>query len=349
MTLPMRASDPRLWLSIVGAVLALFLLLGQLRHTSPGPLNTVHEREPELQGSDGCAGCHGELLQSMREACAQCHADVQASIEERRGLHGTLSGVEPEACALCHIEHRGDALPLAGPLAFARAGVPERERFDHAPLGLTLEGRHAELGCAECHAQAEAVVLGPEERRFIGLRRECDACHEDVHEGRILRACADCHGQLQPFAEVARFEHARGMRLEGAHAGLACDACHEKDGAHAVELLAGAQPPAGERECRDCHASPHAESFLREVADARRTTSGASCVLCHGGVSLAREHAELVMVVCPGRVDTIPTLDTEAVQELTRQRWYGKANRLSGDDPMPWAAVDAASAASRKP
>lgn len=119
----------------------------------------------------------------------------------------------------------------------------------------------------------------------------------------------------------------------------------------------------GERAFRYCqHDAGHAVGALRiaaatlgwsarvldEVADA---TIEALLGLDRGADfdGAGREHAELVMVVCPGRVDTIPTLDTEAVQELTRQRWYGKANRLSGDDPVPWAAVDAASAASRKP
>jgi hypothetical protein len=37
------------------------------------------------------------------------------------------------------------------------------------------------------------------------------------------------------------------------------------------------------------------------------------------------------------------------VKRLKQQRWYGKANRLSRDDPVPWQIIDAVSAASRKP
>jgi len=63
-----------------------------------------------------------------------------------------------------------------------------------------------------------------------------------------------------------------------------------------------------------------------------------------------RESAELVMAVWPGNVAPA-TLDLEldAVRELTRQRWYGKANRLSADDPVAWEIIDTVSAASRKP
>ncbi|HEY3073853.1 MAG TPA: nitroreductase, partial [Burkholderiales bacterium] len=63
-----------------------------------------------------------------------------------------------------------------------------------------------------------------------------------------------------------------------------------------------------------------------------------------------RESAELVMAVWPGDAATgTPTLDAEAVQELKAQRWYGKANRLSRDDPVPWEAIDRVAGASRKP
>jgi SagB-type dehydrogenase family enzyme len=62
-----------------------------------------------------------------------------------------------------------------------------------------------------------------------------------------------------------------------------------------------------------------------------------------------RESAELVMALWPGEAETeISSLDAEAVQELKRQRWYGKANRLSAGDPVPYEAIDRVAAASRK-
>ena len=60
------------------------------------------------------------------------------------------------------------------------------------------------------------------------------------------------------------------------------------------------------------------------------------------------ESAELVMAVWPGEAAKTPSLDVEAVQELKKQRWYGKANRLSRDDPVPWEAIERVAAASRK-
>src|SRR5918999_4307335 len=50
-----------------------------------------------------------------------------------------------------------------------------------------------------------------------------------------------------------------------------------------------------------------------------------------------RENAELVMAVWPGKAEVLDLqLDPDAVRELAKQRWYGKANRLSADDPVRW-------------
>jgi SagB-type dehydrogenase family enzyme len=66
-----------------------------------------------------------------------------------------------------------------------------------------------------------------------------------------------------------------------------------------------------------------------------------------------RESAELVMAVWPtdaAKGEAVPLhLDTQVITELARQRWYGKANRLSLDDPVNYQAIDQVAAASRKP
>ena len=63
-----------------------------------------------------------------------------------------------------------------------------------------------------------------------------------------------------------------------------------------------------------------------------------------------RESAELVIAVWPGDAATKPpSLDAGVVREMGAQRWYGKANRLSAEEPVRWEAIDAVAAASRKP
>jgi nitroreductase len=61
-----------------------------------------------------------------------------------------------------------------------------------------------------------------------------------------------------------------------------------------------------------------------------------------------RESAELLMVVGPGKL-VKNTVEVKAVQQLKAQRWYGRANRLSRDDPVNYEAIDHVAAASRKP
>jgi nitroreductase len=63
-----------------------------------------------------------------------------------------------------------------------------------------------------------------------------------------------------------------------------------------------------------------------------------------------RENAELLMALWPGDAGTTTlNLEEDAVRELARQRWYGTANRLSPEEPVPWEIIDTVSAASRKP
>jgi SagB-type dehydrogenase family enzyme len=120
----------------------------------------------------------------------------------------------------------------------------------------------------------------------------------------------------------------------------------------------------GERAFRYCqHDAGHAVGALRIAA----ATLGWSARLLDGvsdeaieallGLDRAadfadaeRESAELLMAVWPGEVaSTVSTLEIEVVKRLKQQRWYGKANRLSRDEPVPWEIIDTVAAAARKP
>ncbi|MGH8709358.1 MAG: SagB/ThcOx family dehydrogenase, partial [Burkholderiales bacterium] len=67
-----------------------------------------------------------------------------------------------------------------------------------------------------------------------------------------------------------------------------------------------------------------------------------------------RESAELVMAVWQNEGvrhgAALPlALEPATVQELARQPWHGRANRLSPQDPVPWEIIGSVAAASRKP
>ncbi len=273
---------PLKWvLTLLSLALVVTLFLLDTRRTSPGELSPVHAQLKELSGSEGCDKCHGGFAQSMGSACLDCHALVRESFEQKRGLHGTLQVEEPLNCARCHVEHHGSQVEIAGARAFSLAGVPQIERFDHGQLGFLLQGVHVTLQCAQCHPQADAAVLTPGKPRFAGLSQDCATCHRDPHAGRMQRACADCHGQSQPFLNVAEFNHGASFASRGAHARAACTACHAPDSPRSVEALGGEHPPVEARACIDCHASPHSAGFVQRIASANAVLAGDGCVVCH--------------------------------------------------------------------
>ncbi len=119
----------------------------------------------------------------------------------------------------------------------------------------------------------------------------------------------------------------------------------------------------GERAFRYCqHDAGHAVGALRIAAAtlgwSARVLDGVADATLEALLGLdrgadfedaERENAELVMAVWPGNAASeASSLDAEAVQELKSQRWYGKANRLSAQDPVRWSAIDGVAASSRK-
>mgnify|MGYP001206752264 CR=1 FL=1 len=267
-------------LALASLALVLWSLVMQVDHTSPGPLSAVHVQATELSERGACKSCHGTSAHDMAAACAECHAPVAEQIASAAGFHGTLTGIDAEDCARCHGEHAGEEFMLVSARSFALAGFATREAYDHDELDFLLQGRHTELGCKDCHANADVVVLARGERRFGGLEQGCQSCHEDAHEGRIARACGECHGQEHPFALVASFQH-DDFESECAHAAVSCAQCHTPGGAHDSELLAGFDPPDCARVCSDCHVSPHTEPFVAAAAVLANVPEGETCAACH--------------------------------------------------------------------
>lgn len=274
--------------------------------TSPGPLHPVHAQVVELAGAGGCDRCHGGGgAVAMATACAECHAAIGAQLARGSGLHGTLA--DAVDCGHCHVEHHGAAIALVGEHAFAEAGVGEATSYDHGHVaGFALSGAHDELSCTACHEHADDEVLAAGDARFLGLDQTCTSCHADVHDGGMGSDCASCHGQEQPFAVVARFRHA-AFALDGAHAGLRCDACHEPDSDRSVARYPADLPA---RSCADCHGLPHGPggaalplaAGTRDCADCHGTTTFARTfdVAAHAarGVPLAGAHATAACSDC---------------------------------------------------
>jgi len=222
-----------------------------------------------------CQKCHAvgqPLTVAGFEHCATCHRDVHA------GQFADLS--DRGACEGCH--------SVQG----FRPSSYSLER--HQSSSFPLRGAHGALPCGTCHrprARGAAVLLdavsGEPVAPFRFESTTCEDCHQDVHEGRLLRfmesnGCGGCHA-VESWRRI-RFDHAlTGVTLQGAHAKVECRGCHYR------------QTPEGAREsvwvgfepgCNGCHQDPHAGQFDRAggPADCRR------CHLPDSWKSLLFEH-----------------------------------------------------------
>ncbi|MGE0353908.1 MAG: hypothetical protein AB7I33_11470 [Gemmatimonadales bacterium] len=178
------------------------------RHTSLQCLTCHLSRSGDVltfQPPDGCRACHHRNPTSID--CARCHAPA--------GLPDTMGR----------------------DLAIAAAGEPAHHRlvaFPHA--------RHAELGCAACHAQP--LTLLP-----VDSAATCQGCHDRHHEAG--RACATCH-RTDSILSI----HAPPVRVH-----VACDACHATAAIAALtpsrSFCLACHGPAADhnpgRECVSCH------------------------------------------------------------------------------------------------
>lgn len=276
----MKVFDPRLWIAGLSTFAVVWLSLDAIGRTAPGPLTTVHGRIPDLAGRHSCSECHGGWFSSMTESCQACHEPITEQIEGGHGLHGQLGAEKASACAACHSEHHGESFSIVNRASFALAGIPDVDAFDHALIGFPMDGRHMEIGCVACHENADDLVLQEGTQRYLGLQQDCATCHEDAHKGRMVLACADCHGQTS-FDQLESKGHDRHLPLTGGHADVGCRKCHEDDTPRALESLGagGRRPP--NRECADCHESPHRDSLVEGAALLANLSAARSCGVCH--------------------------------------------------------------------
>jgi len=217
----MRPLAPKFFLMLLSAALIVWVFHWEQERTLAPPLSQAHAQEADLQSSAGCQECHGDLegTGGMLRACVVCHEGIGKDLDLGQGLHGAQVGAAVEGgvddCTLCHIEHAGRDFPLVSEASFRAAGFDSVEEYSHDslyPVGTAfgLTGAHDGLDCAECHADAAVTFLEKGKQRFRGLSLACDGCHEDSHDGAMLRDCVDCHGQTEKF-------ELHGPRRAGVH------------------------------------------------------------------------------------------------------------------------------------
>lgn len=207
------------------------------------------------------AGAH------LAVACDACHhAATAEALRRLPGLQVTGGAGRRTAqfrfastrCTDCHRDpHRGEVdkqVRKAGCEACHRVESWRRFSFDHAQTRFVLAGGHARPACAACHKKVE--VGTPRERvQLAGLPLNCEACHADPHRGQFTRegaalACDRCH--TTDTVQASRFDHKRdsAYALDGAHARIACAACHRKEKKEGVVFVRYKPLPTT---CKGCH------------------------------------------------------------------------------------------------
>jgi len=214
-------------------------------------------------GTD-CLGCHDGLESISKNfdhgrmnfklegkhiglACTKCHVNAHSAEE----LKAT-----PTDCFTCHQKddtHKGEFGKECGTCHKPVGWKPAT--FDHNLSAFKLDGKHADVKCADCHIN----------NVFKGTAKECFACHQkdDEHDGKFGQDCSACH---KPDGwKPATFDHnLSSFKLEGKHASVACADCHKNN------VFKGTPT-----ECVSCHLDPayHAGMFPGQACSTCHTTS----------------------------------------------------------------------------
>jgi hypothetical protein len=163
--------------------------------------------------------------------------------------------------------------------------------FDHAQV-YPLEGGHAPLECADCHADYV----------YLTQSRSCLDCHADpeIHVGQFGLDCTRCHTD-RAWAPATLTRHVFDLN-HGGGAHPACETCH-------VETLAVYT-------CYGCH--DHEPEPMRTVHLEEGIVELEPCAACHptGAPGEAQRIMELKRPVETGGSPFAPIFPTPLPQEF---------------------------------
>lgn len=226
---------------------------------APGPLSRVHAN---LEGS--CLKCHDAGKGVPDQQCLECHKPVAQFSLGKTGYHGLTN----LACIKCHTEHKGRDLDSTH---------FDSTKFNHELTGFSLDGKHADIKCSECHLEKRTgKSFRAGEIRFMGKTNSCKSCHtkNDIHKftGKFAaKECSTCHS-TKSWKESIKFNHSTDTKykLAGRHAELKCDSCH-KNGKYTW-------PKLEQQKCLSCHDNVHKNN------KSPKFQSG-NCLACHNQTS----------------------------------------------------------------
>jgi len=199
-----------------------------------------HDRQTKypLRGKHAkakCTACHTGFLykEKTKTDCYSCH--------KKDDKH---KGQEGRKCESCHNESDW-----------------KKARFDHGLSKFPLLGKHAKVECKKCHKSAQ----------FRDAKVECFACHEqdDKHKRRLGTLCEVCHNAVSWKSWTFDHDRRTHFKLDGAHKGLDCHACHRRPVSGKASLSST---------CASCH----------DGDDVHHGGFGRDCQRCHYNDSFKR-------------------------------------------------------------
>ncbi len=257
---------------------AKFLLKGKHENLACEACHT--SLSPKQENSKKCNDCHAPVdVHKGRNGlkCETCHSETswtKSSFSHDKDTKFPLNGAHKDVeCFTCHRGEKKKAEKLRicidchtpddvheGQLGkdcrscHGQTKWLEKVKFDHDLTLFPLNGMHAITACDECHITSE----------YKNAKVACASCHEadDIHKQALGQDCATCHNP-NGWA-FWQFDHDQQTKydLDGAHAGLACNACHKNPVKGKIKL---------EKECADCHRSD----------DIHQGRFGTMCKRCH--------------------------------------------------------------------
>ncbi|MCZ2126212.1 MAG: hypothetical protein LC099_00370 [Anaerolineales bacterium] len=156
-----------------------------------------------------CADCHeNDVSTFAADSCQTCHSDLDIAFTQ---AHTRAYGSD---CLACH------------------DGVDRYSAFNHNAYAFKLDGGHANIDCAKCHANPRTVA------DLQSAPQNCYACHQqdDKHLGEYGQQCETCH--VASDWKNATFDHDRFASSSS------CVACHAEPQEHFGQFGT---------ECATCH------------------------------------------------------------------------------------------------
>jgi hypothetical protein len=225
-------------------VIAIFLVLPCSAQLSPGDLAKSHA---QLEGVFNCTQCHTIGQKVSNDKCLACHAEIKTRVQDGKGFHASAD-VKGKDCSSCHSDHHGRS--------FKMVRIDEAS-FDHGSAGFALTGKHQQIDCRQCHKpdliHEEKIKKLP--NTYLGLRANCAACHNDVHQNTLSTDCTKCHN-TDAFAPATKFNHSKtNFPLVGKHTKLECTECHALEQRNGQQFQRFSDIAFGK--CTSCHKDAH--------------------------------------------------------------------------------------------